>query len=307
MEFGRLDTKTLNKMTFSLPADPASNKATLAKGKGHTKVYLGCAKWGRKEWIGKIYPKGTKESQFLDHYIEHYNSLELNATNYKMYSPQDIEKWAAKAGNKLFKFCPKAHRAMGFYKVSEVGERVTQDFFASIRHFGKHLGPVFITHDERIKFHEDVEEGYFRYLASFSQDLDYFVEERHPDFFADKKRVQHYADRLREMGIGAIITDAAGRQDALHMQLTTPKAFIRFTGNSLHKSDFPRIDQWAARLKKWMDQGLEEFYFFMHMHDEALSPELTQYVVDSFNKKCKLDLPDVKFVDGFKMPKLKGK
>ena len=37
MEFGRLDTRALNKMEFSLPADPVSNKATLAKGKGNTK------------------------------------------------------------------------------------------------------------------------------------------------------------------------------------------------------------------------------------------------------------------------------
>ena len=86
----------------------------------------------------------------------------------------------------------------------------------------------------------------------------------------------------------------------LHMHLTIPKAFIRFVGNSLHPTDYPRIDHWAARFKKWLDAGIEEIYFFMHMHDEGLSPELTQYVVEQFNKKCGLDLPPVKFEPGYR-------
>lgn len=105
-----------------------------------------------------------------------------------------------------------------------------------------------------------------------------------------------YYSKLRELKIGTIITDTAGRRDVLHMQLTIPKAFIRFVGNSLHPTDYPRIDSWGQRFKKWKDAGIEEIYFFMHMHDEGKSPELTQYVVKSFNKSAKMELPEVKFV-----------
>ena len=80
------------------------------------------------------------------------------------------------------------------------------------------------------------------------------------------------------------------------MNLTIPKTFIRFVGNSLHPSDYPRIDNWAKRLMKWKDEGIEEIYFFMHMRYESLSPELTQYVVKQFNKICKFDLPEVKLI-----------
>jgi hypothetical protein len=76
----------LKDVDFSLPQEPAFNKKVL-KGKPvkNTKVYLGCAKWGRTEWVGKIYPPKTKEKDFLQHYIDHYNSIELNATHYKIY------------------------------------------------------------------------------------------------------------------------------------------------------------------------------------------------------------------------------
>ncbi|HTM91367.1 MAG TPA: hypothetical protein VL095_03040, partial [Flavisolibacter sp.] len=76
------------------------------------------------------------------------------------------------------------------------------------------------------------------------------------------------------------------------------KTFIRFVGNSLHKTDFPRIDAWVERMKYWLDSGIQEINFFMHMHDEATSPELTVYLVDKMNKTCGLDLIAPKFVDG---------
>ena len=74
------------------------------------------------------------------------------------------------------------------------------------------------------------------------------------------------------------------------MYLTTPKAFIRFVGNSLHQSDFTRCDDWVKRIKYWLKNGLEELYFFMHMHHEENSPELVIYFIEKLNRECKLDV-----------------
>ena len=80
------------------------------------------------------------------------------------------------------------------------------------------------------------------------------------------------------------------------MHLTIPKTFIRYVGNSLHPTDYTRIDVWVERMKYWLDKGLEELYFFMHMHDEAKSPELTVYLVDQMNKVCGLKLEKPTFI-----------
>ena len=42
---------------------------------------------------------------------------------------------------------------------------------------------------------------------------------------------------------------------------------------------------------------MKELYFFMHMHDEATSPELTVYLIDKMNKECGLNLIKPKFID----------
>jgi hypothetical protein len=84
--------------------------------------------------------------------------------------------------------------------------------------------------------------------------------------------------------------------------LTIPKTFIRYVGNSLHKTDFLRIDAWVKGMKYWLDNGIQEINFFMHMHDEATSPELTVYLVQKMNKVCGLNLTAPQFVSG--QPKL---
>ena len=97
MEFGRVEEKELSSIDFSLPAEPGFNKKIVSgKPAKQPKVYLGCAKWGRPEWVGKIYPYRTKEKDFLKHYVDHYNAIELNAMHHKLYGPLATAKWAEK-------------------------------------------------------------------------------------------------------------------------------------------------------------------------------------------------------------------
>ncbi len=55
MEFGRVTEEQLAQIDFTLPPEPKENTAFLTKSGKKPLVYIGCAKWGRKEWIGKIY------------------------------------------------------------------------------------------------------------------------------------------------------------------------------------------------------------------------------------------------------------
>lgn len=296
MEFGRVPEAELDHINFSLPKEPSFNKQVLPDRKAkHPKVYLGCAKWGRTEWVGKIYPPKTKEKDFLDHYVQHYNSIELNATHYKIYGAAGIAKWAAKAGDRDFKFCPKMYQG-----ITHRGSLLNKDFAVSeflrgIVAFEKKLGPVFVQLSD--SFSPKRKEEVYTFLKTLPTDMSFFLEVRHPDWFAKEEIWKELMQTLQELNMGIVITDTAGRRDCAHMYLTIPKTFIRFVGNSLHKTDYPRVDEWIGRMKQWLDKGMEELYFFMHMHDEAKSPELTVYLVDKMNKECGLHLIKPKFVE----------
>ncbi|GAC1440991.1 MAG: DUF72 domain-containing protein [Sediminibacterium sp.] len=295
MEFGRVPESELDGINFTLPAEPAFNKQVL-KGESvkAPKVYLGCAKWGRTEWVGKIYPPRTKEKDFLDHYVKHYNSIELNATHYKVYGPAGIAKWAARAGDRDFKFCPKMYQGVTHRGSLKGKDFITTEFLRGVLAFEKHLGPVFVQVSD--SFTPNRREELFGFLRSLPIDMQFFLEVRHPDWFGKEAIRDELFTVLREMNMGAVITDTSGRRDCAHMHLTLPKTFIRYVGNSLHPTDYTRVDEWIDRMKYWLDHGMEELYFFMHMHDEAYSPELTIYMVDKLNDACGLDLIKPRFI-----------
>ena len=289
MEFGRLEEQELTQVNFALPPDAPENKKVLnGKPAANAKVFTGCGKWGISEWQGKLYPPKTRKTQFLDFYVEQYNAVELNLMHYEIYPPKTVADWAAKAGDSDFLFCPKMPRAITHENLFIDCDAVTEAFMNSIRAFGKHLGPVLIQVSEA--FTTAYREDLFRYLSALPADIQFFVEVRNDGWFAQAEIRQEFTTLLKKLKMGWVITDTAGKRHCAHSELTIPHAFVRFTGNSMHPTDFTRVDEWMIRIKHWLDNGLESLYFFIHTHDEAYSPELSVYLTDQLNRVCGLQL-----------------
>ncbi|MBL7732616.1 MAG: DUF72 domain-containing protein [Chitinophagaceae bacterium] len=296
MEFGRVSAEELDKIDFTLPPDPPTNAQVLGgKPVSQPRVYLGCAKWGRTEWVGKIYPPKTKEKDFLQEYVKHYNSIELNATHYKIYGAAGISKWAEKAAGRDFLFCPKMYQGVTHRGSLKGKDFLVTEFLRGVMAFGQRLGPVFIQVSDTFSPKRMEELAVF--LGALPNDMQFFVEVRHPDWYLKPQAREGLFSLLSSLNMGAVITDTAGRRECAHMQLTIPKAFIRYVGNSLHTTDYTRTDAWVQRIKHWLDNGMQELYFFMHMHDEATSPELTVELADKLNAACGLNLVKPSFVD----------
>ena len=298
MEFGRVSTEQLLEVDFSLPPDSDLTIKTLsaAKGSGNLQVHVGCAKWGRKEWLAKIYPPKTKEVNFLDEYVKHFDSIELNATFYQVYGPATIAKWKEKANaNPYFKFCPKFSQTITHIRRLKNAEELTTSFYEGIMAFGDKLGPLFLQLSDN--FTPKSLPELTAYLEHLPGDIPVFLELRHKDWFGVRETREAVFSMMHSLGIGAVITDASGRRDCVHMNLPTPHAFIRFVGNSLDRTDYLRVDEWVTRIKQWRDMGLQSLWFFMHQHDERYSPELADYVVEKLNGALGLQLQRPQFMD----------
>ncbi|HEY2581677.1 MAG TPA: DUF72 domain-containing protein [Mucilaginibacter sp.] len=297
MEFGRVTTEELFQVDFSLPPDPELTIKTLKASKNDKplQVHVGCAKWGRKEWLGKIYPPKTKDANFLDEYVKHFDSIELNATFYNIYGPETVAKWKEKAStNPGFKFCPKFSQTITHIRRLKNADEITTKYYEGIMAFGDTLGPLFLQVGDNFtpKSLPDLK----AYLEKLPKDVPVFLELRHKEWFAVPETRDNIFNLLHELNIGAVITDASGRRDVVHMELPTPHAFIRFVGNSLHPTDYTRVDNWVERIVQWYDMGLQSVWFFMHQHDERYSPELADYVIEQLNKKLRLSLHRPEFM-----------
>lgn len=296
MEFGKVESGSLGKIDFTLPPDRPETTRILrtARDKHKTKIFVGCAKWGRKDWIGKIYPKGTKEADFLARYAKHFNCIELNATFYRMPTVSQTSGWRDKVGED-FMFCPKfTDQITHIRRLKDAGE-LTDRFLEGISGFKNNLGPIFLMPHPGMgpKTIDTID----TFIQSLPQDIHLFVEVRHPGWFEDREAFQDLFSRLEKAKAGAVITDSSGRRDCVHMRLTTPEAFIRFVGNGLHPTDYARIDDWVQRIKQWIDQGIEKVYFFMHQHEELHSPELCKYLIGQLNRHCGTAIPVPQFIE----------
>lgn len=294
MDFGRVEYSKLSEINFKLPKEPYTNSNVLAgRPSNNPKFYVGLAKWGRKEWIGKLYPKGTKERDFQKEYQKHFNALEFNSTHYKLPSDQDIHKWLVKADASGLLFCPKVYQGISHFGSFKDKQFLTDVFMASMRKFGNHLGPIFFQVSD--KFGPKRKEELFTYLVTLPRDLQFLLEVRHPDWF-QADMIKEVVNTLQKLKIGFVITDTAGRRDVAHMHLTIPKTMIRFVANDLHETDFKRLDDWILRIKYWVESGLEEVYFFMHSLDERYAPELANYLIKGLNEHCNAGLKEIQFI-----------
>lgn len=301
MEFGRVAPSEIKDIDFTLPIDGEHTAITLngLKKEAKPEFFVGCAKWGRKEWVGLIYPPKTKEKDFLGAYVKHFNSIELNAVFYSIPKEEQILKWKEitetnTANN--FIFCPKFSRTITHIKRLNNADVETDLYLKAMSAFGKHLGPCFLQVSDNFgPKNLNILETYLKKLPA---DLNVFVEVRHQDWFKDPVAKRELFDMLSRTGKGAAITDASGRRDCLHMELTTPETFVRFVGNGgeFLDSDKARVNEWVIRIKQWLDQGLQKIYFFLHQHDEADTPLIADYTIERFNKHLGSDLERINFL-----------
>ena len=301
MEFGKVAPEELPLIDFTLPTDSELTTHVLAAAKSNEpiQVHVGCAKWGRKEWIGQIYPPKTKDANFLDEYVKHFDCIELNATFYNVYGPDTIAKWKAKAeSNPNFKFCPKFSQSISHIRRLKNADDITTTYYEGVMAFGEKLGPLFLQLSDNYtpKSFPELQ----AYLEALPKDVPVFVELRHKEWFAQQENSNKVFNLFHDLNIGAVITDASGRRDVIHMSLPTPHAFIRFVGctdkEGEYSIDQARLDMWVERIKKWQQEGLKSVWFFMHQHDERFSPILSDYVTEKLNTALGTNLIRPKFI-----------
>ncbi len=282
MKFGKVDHP--GELDLSLPRDGAITKEILNKKGQKTKnVSVGCAKWNRADLKG-FYPRGTKDE--LGYYSTQFNAIELNATFYRIFAPSVVEGWYNKTPNH-FKFYPKIPQVISQFKRLKNCDNELAEYLDSIAYLQEKLGMVFLQMHPFFSYKD------FHSLQSFieqwPQGIPLAVEVRHKDWYEDKVVNNELLSLLKQYNITHIITDTAGRRDLVHMQLTTPKTFIRYTGAN-HESDYTRLDDWLKRIKKWSDAGLEDLNFFVHQNVEKESPLLSAYFIEKLNKTFDLSI-----------------
>ncbi len=284
MIFGQVDNPEL--VDFSLPHDhPNTNRVLKSSiNKTNLNVYVGCAKWNRTDLKG-FYPRGTKDE--LAYYSTQFNSIELNATFYNIPSINQVETWRDKTPED-FKFFPKITNSISHFKRLKDVDLLVDEYCSNISNFSNKLGMVFLQLHNNFSFKDF--DRLKNFIEQFPRGIPLALELRNNAWFNDFEiSDQILYPFLEENNVTNIIVDTAGRRDLLHMHLTTPTAFVRYVGAN-HPSDYTRLDDWVERINIWMDNGLENLYFFIHQNIEKESPLLATHFIKQLNEECGLNV-----------------
>jgi uncharacterized protein YecE (DUF72 family) len=283
MIFGQVEHPEI--VEFTLPADDVGTQNVLSgqKTKKDLRVYVGCAKWNRSDLKG-FYPRGTKDE--LTYYATQFNSIELNATFYNIPGVLQVETWRDKTPAD-FKFFPKLTNSISHYKRLNGAEPLVEEFCSNISNFETKLGMVFLQMPDN--FTTKNLDKLKHFVENFPAGIPLAVELRNTNWFNDPQISSELYNLLEKSQTTNVIVDAAGRRDLLHMRLTTPTAFVRYVGAN-HPSDYTRLDEWVERLAVWIENGLENLYFFIHQNIEKESPLLAAHFIKKLNERCGLNV-----------------
>ncbi len=283
MKFGRVEHPEI--IDFTLPQDHVDTKAVLSNYKNDNtpEVYVGCAKWNRQDLKG-FYPRGTKDE--LVYYASQFNSIELNATFYRFFPPEQFEKWYDKTPAN-FKFFPKLNQEISHWKrLNEVKQSVENYLYAA-SNLKEKLGTIFLQMHSNFA-PKDIDRV-IDFVEFWPREIPLAVEFRHTNWYNEATIAEELYHVLEENNIANVLVDTAGRRDLMHMRLTNNEAFIRYVGAN-HESDYKRLDDWVIRLKEWVSLGLEKVHFFVHQNLEVASPLLSVHFIKKINTELGVDL-----------------
>ena len=209
-------------------------------------VHVGCSGWVYPHWRERFYPKGVPQRAWLSFYAEHFDTVEINNTFYRLPKPAAVEGWADHSSPE-FTFAIKVSRYMTHIKRLTMVETGLKRFYEPLEPLtrsGK-LGPLLWQFPEN--FHRD-EERLAGALAALPPGRHAF-EFRHQSWFTDDV----YA-LLRDHGAALVVGDESSRWVSTPHVRTADWTYIRFHHGSRGRHgnySASEIERWAGRISQW--------------------------------------------------------
>lgn len=217
---------------------------------------IGCSGWSYRDWRGVVYPEGLPQRRWFEHYQQLFDTVELNATFYRLPAVSTVEGWAA-AAKPGFVFAVKlgsfgSHRM----KLRDAGSWLPNHLDRAER-LGAHLGPTLVQLPPRWK--RDAAR-LDEFLSVAPRRLRWAVELREPSWLDEE-----VLDVLRRHGAALCLHDLLPDHPA---ELTADWTYVRFHGpdavaEPYHGRYGPRrLRPWADRIGSWLDDGVDVFAYF---------------------------------------------
>jgi uncharacterized protein YecE (DUF72 family) len=233
------------------------------------RIRIGCSGWNYDHWRnGVFYPPRLPARSWLAYYAEHFDTVEVNATFYRLPRPSSVARWVEVTPDD-FVISFKASRYLTHVKrLRDLPGHVDLllDRVAPLVESPKlgpmlwQLPPTFARDDERLA----------SALEQLPPGLRHAVEFRHESWFADE-----VFELLRVHGVALVLADRARSPALRRCELTADFAYVRLhEGRDRGNYSHAELGRWVAMLGRLAERAEVFAYFNNDWHGYAVENAL---------------------------------
>ena len=182
-------------------------------------IHVGCSGWVYKHWRGLFYPEGLPQKRWFERYAEEFDTVEINASFYRVPLPTTFDGWREKAPSG-FHYAVKLNRFISHMKKLIGCDEEIERFIGLARQLGPALGPILVQLPPSLHKDMDRLEAFLKVLPA---DLEHVVEFRHKSWYDEE--ILALLDRF---GAGFVAHDMKGLKSPRWASGQT--AYVRFHG-----------------------------------------------------------------------------
>lgn len=222
----------------------------------HGRARIGCSGWVYADWRGIVYPPELRPAEWFSHYASQFDTVEINATFYRLPTPRAVERWAAQAPSG-FEYAVKLGQFGSHRKKLLDPAGWLPNHLDRARRLGDALGPNLVQLPPRWNRNTERLDAF---LTAAPRDLRWAVEIRDPSWFHDDVFAV-----LERHGAALCIHDMLADHPWV---LTTGWTYVRFHGPNAIADRYRgrygarRLAQTARRLRTWMEEGVDVYAYF---------------------------------------------
>jgi uncharacterized protein YecE (DUF72 family) len=231
------------------------------------RVIVGTSGYSYKEWKGTFYPSDLPAAKMLPYYAEHFSSVEINNTFYRMPEAKTLEKWASEVGDG-FTFVLKAPQRITHQKKLAGVEDDVRHLVEVGKVLGPKLGPLLFQLPPYFRRDVDKLRGL---LGLVPRNVRVAFEVRHDSWLVDEV----YAV-LREHDVALCAADTDEVADPASLLVSTASwGYLRLRR---FEYDDAALEAWAQRVRA--QQWSDAFVFFKH-EDEGKGPAFAKRFLEN--------------------------
>jgi len=207
-------------------------------------IRIGTSGWTYPHWQEVFYPPDWSKSRWLEYYAQHFDTVELNATFYRLPKPKTFENWNKRTPDR-FLWSVKGSKYITHTKRLKDPVEPLDRLYGAAAGLGEKLGVVLFQLPPSLVFDEKT---FKEFCGVLNPNLRHALEVRHASWISDQ-----VFDLLKEYNMAFCIADTAGRYP-YHEVVTTDFVYIRLHGSrKLYASDYSEeeLQVWAEKIKAW--------------------------------------------------------